>query len=260
MVLAVVAAVAIAFACVLNMRVKGVLREEIARRLPAASHGLGISVEFDDISFNPITGLALDGVSMSSITSGEPSPLMTAKSISLVHSLHLFPEFHVRIDGVRLMRPHVQITIDAKGLTDLQDALAGLLHGGGAVAEHGVGGKLSSPVGDADLPVEVADVLRLVWKHGRLDISDASMGRDGKPNRIGLRNISGNLNYDRRNGDISLTTGARVDGKRGKIDLKADRKAGDYEVALRAEDIGLDGLTAYIPSFAVPRKDAAATL
>ena len=255
MVLAVVAAVAIAFGYALAMRAKEVLRVEIARRLPAQALALGLLVEFDDISLNPFTGPALTDVSVSSITPTGLHPLMKVKSIALIYSLHLSPEFHVRLDGVRLTRPHISISLDADGPIDLPD----VPQGGDDALEPGTA-EFSGSVGGLDVPVEVAQELKLVWKHGRLDISDERMGRDAKPNRIGLRDISGRLDYDRRNRDVSLASDARIEGNKGRIEIEARRKSGDYNVALRAEKIGLDGLVHYIPSFAVPRKDAAASL
>jgi len=257
-VMVVLAAAAVLLAHLLSLHAKSTLGAKLDRRISSAGLALGLSVDYDGITLNPITGLALRGVSVSTITSEGLRPLMTAKSVGLMHSLHFTPEFHVRIDGVRIVSPRVSISVGANGSTNFQAVLANILKGDVAAGRDADG--LKTPAGDVGVPVEVSEVLELVWKRGRLDISDARMGREGRPNKIGLHRISGRLDYDRRTRDISFETDARIEGNEGRIEIEAERKAGDYKIALRAEDVGLKGLSAYIPSFAVPRNNAAADL
>lgn len=257
-VLVVAVAVAVAVAHLLSLRLKSALGEELDRRLSTEALALGLSIDYADMALNPITGLALKDVSISSITADGLSPLMRARSIGLIHSLHFMPDFHVTIDGVRIISPRVTIAVDADGSTNVQDVLANILRDD-VVAEEDTE-NLRSSAGDIGIPLKISEVLKLVWKLGRLDISDERGGREGNPNRIGFHRISGRFDYDRRTRDISLTASARIEGNEGKIEIKAKRETGDYDVVLRAQDIGLDGLAHYIPSFAVPRKDGDANL
>ncbi len=251
--------IAVAFTYGLTMQATDALREEITQRLTATAHELGISLKFDDISFNPITGPALKGLSVSSITSRDISPLMKAKSIGLIYSLHLVPRFHVRIDGVRLVRPHIYIAIEDDGSTNLPDALVDLFNKD-SIVEQGAGENLFNLASDDSVPVRVAQELRLVLRRGQLNIVDKRAVKTGEPAQIGLRSVSGSLTYDKRNGSMDLKTGGRIKGTSGRIDLKAEMKEGDFEITVRAKDVGLDALAGFVPKFVVASDDTVANL
>jgi|GEM_PF-3033478 len=250
-VLAVLFVAAVALAYVLTQRVEGVLRTEMASRLPALARSLGVSIEYDDVSLCPITGLSLKGVTVSTIEDGAPSEILTAESVGLMHSLHLFPAFHVRIDGVRLNRPHLSVPLACDDPAGLSSFLPSDGDGGAAVSGRGLREMAGRLIAGAGLPVQLADELELVWRGGGLNISEG---------RVRLDEVTGSLALDGRGGRATLVSGARFEGDRGKVDVKAVRDAGGFDVALRAEDVKLGAFKRCLPEFVAAPDDAAASL
>ncbi len=207
--LSVLVVVLIATAQVLTMHIKGVLKAELSERLPSITEKLGISLKYDDVSFNWFTGPSLQGVSIASISLHNKSPFMSVESIRLLYSLHLKPAFHVRIDGVRLMRPNIQIVINDEDSTPYPQILVGLFEAEGLGA---------GTANDADARVELSQQLKLLWQEGELRTSGMMM--------LGL---SGNITYDRRSADITFETAARLTLNHWRL---ADREIRDIDFAL----------------------------
>ncbi len=249
--------VAFALAYMVSARVEERLGDELAASLPQAARAAGLAVEFDDLSFNPITGLKLENVLVSTLAEDGAVPLMRAESATLLHSLHLLPEPRVSLEGVRLVKPVLRIETGEGGTTNLPAKLIELVRERGGAVKGAAAEAFSVRAKALDAPLVLARELRIEWRRGALQIDRPAAE---EPKLVLLRKASGSLSYDRANGRVSLETGASPGKGEGRISLSAKRAEDDFEIALMARGISLDFIAGDLPAFVGASKKTRAKL
>jgi hypothetical protein len=256
---ATVFAIATELTLVFGTRMQKELREHVARNLMNAALAAGISLEYGDISANPITGIALHNLCISTSSAEGLKSRTTVKKVSLLYSLHLFPSFHVRIDGLQLLQPRVQIDINADGPAHLRAALTANILEGGGLSRKKIE-MISQSAGDGDERVDIARELSIIWKDGSADITRIRDGQPSEPRALLLRNISGRLAYDRGEGDLSFKINAAPNDAAGSIDFMAKRKADIIDVALKTKQLEGLAFARFLPRLIVVSKETSTDL
>lgn len=247
----------IALVLVLDARVENAVQKHIAPRMQSAALSAGFTLSYDDVSFNPLTGLSLDGVTISNITGDGPRPILNARSATLLASLHFLPSLRVRIDGVKLDQPRFLIALDDVRHTQLPPALTSMLRGSDAA---GTQGFLSDAHHRAIVPIPlvVAPTLKLVWKNGETTILAPRPSIHEAAHGLILRTFSGSIVYNRKSGDASLQADARVGVRNGALAISAARTNGSENISLSAQHISFDTLAPFLPRFVIASPKAVA--